>query len=240
MRRDTILGIDPGTTISGVLVLKARAPGEEKPQVIAAGDMANEDLLEILRLGAAFPSDFKVCNQLGLIEWGTVAIEQFKALATGGKSVIALGQSSVITIQWTGRFQEAAEWGMREGVAERDWRDPVDVRLVIRADVVKAHGISAREKGKDALLQDACCRVFVTDEQVAAAEEAILDRVYKAAKKRGVDPERPKDIARKSLRRAAVGLKASPGPLFGISGHSWQAFALGLVVEKADMGEYGS
>ena len=34
-------------------------------------------------------------------------------------------------------------------------------------------------------------------------------------------------------RAAAIGLKASPGPLYGVSGHAWQALAVALCAGDA-------
>jgi hypothetical protein len=49
--------------------------------------------------------------------------------------------------------------------------------------------------------------------------------VRQAAAEAGVSPSRFGDTGG---RRAAVGLKASPGPLYGVSRDVWQALALGV------------
>lgn len=103
----TVLAIDPGNVHSGVV----RFNGE---RVIFAGVIENEDVLKII---ADDNSDL-------------LAIELF--VATNQR----LGNESIETIHWGGRFHQAAG-------------DPESVILVPRARVKKALGLGHRDGDKE-------------------------------------------------------------------------------------------
>lgn len=227
MTIDAILAIDPGPEHSGVVALWPRGGScLGRPQVLGCGDMPNEQIRQLLRKGAASGADFPRSMHLRVrMMWGTVAIEEFRAHGMGH----GIAQESIETVLQTGRFYEAARNGMVEQKraairAERggepgDWPS-WDIRLIPRPAVLRHFGISPRKKSKDSLLIDECCKVYV-DHSPAHLWQSPITKGQRAA-----------------LRRSAKGVKAAPGPLYGMAGHSWQAFALALAVEAADMGAY--
>lgn len=94
-----ILAIDPGTTQSGWVLFDGR-------RVLDSGNDPNPDVLQ--RIEAA--------GQAGV---QSLAIERFEARG------MPIGDDSIETVIWTGRFQQA-------------WRSPASVRLVKRS-AVKLH-----------------------------------------------------------------------------------------------------
>ncbi len=167
-----ILAIDPGTTASGVCLYETSTTGRGSLR-LAIGKALNGDVLRWLRAGCA-GGDPEA-------SWDHVAIERFVSHGT-------IGGDSVLTILWTGRFQEAARAGLPTGGKKR-------VTLVKRLAVLHHLGIKGNAKGKDGLVIDRCCDLF------------------------GGPP-----------RRAAQGLSKSPGPLYGVAGHAWQALGIALTV----------
>lgn len=100
-----ILAIDPGTTQSGWAVL-------EGAHVVESGTSPNEHVLERIRVTGGYV-------QAGLVQPMTLAIERFEARG------MPIGDESVQTLIWTGRFLQA-------------WHKPEAVRLVKRS-AVKLH-----------------------------------------------------------------------------------------------------
>jgi hypothetical protein len=100
-----ILAIDPGTTQSGWVLFD----GE---RAIRSGVEPNPDVLEIVRCHSA----------------EVLAVERFEARG------MPMGEDSIETVIWTGRFVQA-------------WRDPDAVRLVKRREV-KSH-LCGTSKAKD-------------------------------------------------------------------------------------------
>lgn len=106
-----VLAIDPGTTQSGWVYFFGG-------KVIGAGVMPNDELLAMVAESAA----------------DVLAIERFEARG------MAIGDESVVTILWTGRFMQA-------------WRSPKSVRLVKRSQV-KSY-LCGNQKAKDANIRAA-------------------------------------------------------------------------------------
>ena len=145
-----ILAIDPGTTQSGVVLY---AGG----RVIESGTHDNRAVLQVIRESGA----------------DVLAIERFEARG------MAMGDESVVTVIWTGRFQQA-------------WRSPESVVLVKRS-AIKSH-LCGTQRAKDANVRAALLDLF-----------GGKDR--------------------------AIGKKASPGPLYGVTSHAWAALAVAVTVE---------
>ena len=106
-----VLAIDPGTAQSGWVYFFGG-------KVIGAGVMPNDELLAMVGESAA----------------DVLAIERFEARG------MAIGDESVVTILWTGRFMQA-------------WRSPKSVRLVKRSQV-KSY-LCGTQKAKDANIAQA-------------------------------------------------------------------------------------
>lgn len=138
-----ILAIDPGTTQSGWVLFDGR-------RVHESGTSPNHD---VLRMVQASNDD-------------VLAVERFEARG------MSIGDDSIETMIWTGRFVQA-------------WRSPESVLLVKRS-AVKSH-LCGTQKAKDSNIRQAC-----------------IDQV------------------------GAPGVKASPGPTYGVTSHAWQA--LGVAV----------
>src|SRR3546814_17637889 len=83
-----------------------------------------------------------------------------------------MGEDSIETVIWTGRFVQA-------------WRDPASVRMVKRREVKSHLCGSARAKDPN-------------------VRQALIDQV------------------------GAPGLKASPGPTYGVTSHAWAALAVAV------------
>jgi hypothetical protein len=97
-----ILAIDPGTTQSGWAILEGH-------HVHESGVSPNEHVLERIRMTGGYV-------QAGLVQPMTLAIERFEARG------MPIGDDSVQTILWTGRFVQA-------------WHSPDTVRMVKRSEV---------------------------------------------------------------------------------------------------------
>ena len=97
-----ILAIDPGTTQSGWAI-------PEGQRVHESGVAPNEHVLERIRVTGGYIA-------AGLIEPVQLAVERFEARG------MAIGDDSVRTILWTGRFVQA-------------WHKPDEVRMVKRSEV---------------------------------------------------------------------------------------------------------
>jgi len=108
-----VLAIDPGTQQSGWCVYV-------DGRVMAAGVAPNENVLEMVG-----------SNQY---RTDVLAIERFEARG------MAIGDDSIVTILWAGRFQQA-------------WRAPGSVRLVKRS-AVKSY-LCGTQKAKDANVRQA-------------------------------------------------------------------------------------
>ena len=173
-----ILAIDPGTTVSGVCLYETSTTGRGSVR-LAISTALNVDVLRWLRAGCA-GGDPEA-------SWDHVAIERFVSHGT-------IGGDSVLTILWTGRFQEAARAGLCHCFLQPTGGKK-RVTLVKRLAVLHHLGIKGNAKGKDGLVIDRCCDMF------------------------GGPP-----------RRAAQGLSKSPGPLYGVAGHAWQALGIALTV----------
>jgi len=107
----TVLAIDPGTTQSGWVLLKNR-------YVLGSGVWANSDLLQLIQQS---PAD-------------SLAVERFEARG------MPIGDESVETMLWTGRFIQA-------------WRQPDSVTLVKRS-AVKIH-LCGTARAKDQNIRQA-------------------------------------------------------------------------------------
>lgn len=110
-RARVVLAIDPGTTHSGVVLYCGG-------RVIESGNHPNHAVLETVRVT---PAD-------------VLAIERFEARG------MAVGDESIVTILWAGRFQQA-------------WRSPESVVLVKRSRV-KSH-LCGTQKAKDSNVRQA-------------------------------------------------------------------------------------
>ncbi len=97
-----ILAIDPGTTQSGWAILEGHFVHE-------SGVSPNDDVLQRIRTTGGYV-------QAGLVQPMTLAIERFEARG------MPIGDDSVQTILWTGRFVQA-------------WHSPDAVRMVKRSEV---------------------------------------------------------------------------------------------------------
>jgi hypothetical protein len=97
-----ILAIDPGTTQSGWAVL-------EGAYVHESGVSPNEHIIERIRTTGGYVA-------AGLLQPMTLAVERFEARG------MPIGDDSVQTILWTGRFVQA-------------WHKPDEVRMVKRSEV---------------------------------------------------------------------------------------------------------
>ena len=80
----TILAIDAGTTESGYAIMKE--PSEDELTLISFGKIENKHLLEIIKTA----------------EYDIVAYEQFQCFG------MAVGESTIESITWNGRFIQAA------------------------------------------------------------------------------------------------------------------------------------
>jgi hypothetical protein len=109
-----ILAVDPGTTESGWVVL-------ESGLVRDCGVSPNAHVLERIRTLGGYV-------MTGLHRPVTLAIERFEARG------MAIGDESIVTVLWTGRFIQA-------------WHQPDEVRLVKRS-AVKLH-LCGTNKAKD-------------------------------------------------------------------------------------------
>lgn len=109
--RDLILAVDPGTSQSGVVLYCGG-------RVVESGVHPNAAVLEAIRVT---PAD-------------VLAIERFEARG------MAVGDESIQTILWAGRFQQA-------------WRSPESVVLVKRS-AVKSH-LCGTQKAKDSNVRQA-------------------------------------------------------------------------------------
>ena len=156
-----ILSIDPGTKQSGWVLF-------DGTRVRDSGTDENDAVLDIIRLYGGYIA-------AGLHEPVTLAIERFEARG------MPLGDDSLETLIWTGRFIQA-------------WHRPEEVKRVLRR-YVKLH---------------LCGSARAKDPNVRAA---LLDRFGGQA--------------------AAVGKKASPGPLYGVSSHAWAALAVAVTAREA-------
>lgn len=144
-----LLALDPGTTQTGWVVF-------DGSRVIASGTDTNDDVL------------------IGCQMWSSdLSIEGFDARG------MPLGQESITTIEWAGRFRGAWEalWGLR-------------FVKVSRKDV-KLH-FCGSSRAKDANVR-----------------AAIIDQFG------GKDK--------------AIGKKANPGPLYGVSSHAWAALGVAII-----------
>jgi len=108
-----ILAIDPGTTQSGWALL-------EGGRVIESGTSPNAHLLERLRVVGAYVR----CDLHPAV---TLAVERFEARG------MPIGDDSIQTILWTGRFVQA-------------WHKPVEVVMVKRSAVKLALCGTSRAK----------------------------------------------------------------------------------------------
>lgn len=138
-----ILAVDPGTTHSGWVLFDGH-------RVHESGNDANEAVLVMIQRSEA----------------DVLAIERFEARG------MPMGEDSIETVIWTGRFVQA-------------WRSPASVRLVKRS-TVKLH-LCGSSRAKDPNVR-----------------QATIDVV------------------------GAPGLKASPGPTYGVTSHAWQALAVAV------------
>lgn len=98
----TILGVDPGTTQSGWVLF-------EDGRVRDAGVSPNEHVLERIRVVGGYVAS-------GLLPEHILAVERFEARG------MPIGEDSIETLIWTGRFVQA-------------WHKPAFVRLVKRSAV---------------------------------------------------------------------------------------------------------
>lgn len=137
------LAVDPGTTQSGWVLFDGW-------RVLSSGTQPNHVVLAMIR-----------CSEADML-----AIERFEARG------MPMGEDSIETVIWTGRFVQA-------------WRSPESVKLVTRRRV-KSH-LCGSSKAKDPNVR-----------------QALIDTV------------------------GQVGLKAEPGPCYGVSSHAWAA--LGVAV----------
>lgn len=137
------LAIDPGTTQSGWVLFNGQ-------RVLESGTEPNADVLRLIQRSEA----------------DVLAIERFEARG------MPIGDDSIETMLWTGRFQQA-------------WRSPDSVLLVKRS-TVKLH-LCGTSRAKDPNVR-----------------QATIDQV------------------------GAPGLKRTPGPTFGVTGHAWQALAVAV------------
>jgi hypothetical protein len=103
-----MLAVDPGTSQSGWVLFDGQ-------RVLDSGVMPNPEVVRLIRAHA------DGCT-------GTLAIERFEARG------MPMGEDSIETVIWTGRFVQA-------------WRDPDAVRLVKRREV-KSH-LCGTSKAKD-------------------------------------------------------------------------------------------
>lgn len=106
-----ILAVDPGTSQSGVVVLQAG-------RVLQAGVYPNADVLSLL----------------ATTEADLLAVERFEARG------MAIGDESVVTMIWTGRFVQA-------------WRAP-DAVVLVKRSRVKSH-LCGTQRAKDANIRQA-------------------------------------------------------------------------------------
>lgn len=115
-----ILAVDPGTVQSGWALL-------EGGKVSDSGVSPNADLLERLRCFGGYVA-------AGMVEPITLSVERFEARG------MPIGDESVETILWTGRFVQA-------------WHDPKAVVMVKRSAVKLA--LCGSPKAKDANIRQA-------------------------------------------------------------------------------------
>lgn len=139
-----VLGVDPGTTKSGWILWDGR-------KIIRSGVNENGWLLGFI----------------GVADADLLVIERFEARG------MPMGEDSIETVIWTGRFQQA-------------WRSPESVRLVKRSAVKLALCGTTRAKDPN-------------------VRQAVIDRC------------------------GAPGVKANPGPTYGVTSHAWQALAAAIV-----------
>jgi hypothetical protein len=122
-----MLALDPGTRVSGWVVFDGR-------RVVLSGTDPNERVLAMLE------------GDLDCAPPDVLAVERFEARG------MAIGDDSVRTVLWTGRFWQA-------------WRDPDAVRLVKRSEVKLA--LCGTSRAKDANIRAALIDLF------GGKEEAI-------------------------------------------------------------------
>lgn len=115
-----ILAIDPGTKESGWAILEGHYVHE-------SGVAPNEHVLERIRTAGAYIA-------AELVQPMTLAVERFEARG------MPIGDESVETLLWTGRFVQA-------------WHKPAEVRLVKRS-AVKLH-LCGTTRAKDANVRQA-------------------------------------------------------------------------------------
>lgn len=172
MDNPLILAIDPGTERSGLVLYDSR-----NHTVLAAHkDVENREILGSLRAGSS-------ANVLVIEDMGAQGME--------------VGNSTFITVRWTGRFQEAWDRHLL-----KPGKQPV--HYLFRREVQV--GMCGRTRYKNPLTGKT---VGVGDSQI---RRACIERF--PATGGGKVPE--------------IGLKKSPGPLFGVSTHAWQALGLAL------------
>ena len=121
MQELNILALDPGTDKTGVVHL-CHAEREEHFEIVDATIYPNDRLLHLLRLDAIFPSNM-------------LAIEQVRSYG------MAIGATTLDTVEWSGRFIEA--W---EGRAELDKKDVLPVLRLPRIQIKTHLCKSARAK----------------------------------------------------------------------------------------------
>jgi hypothetical protein len=152
-----LLAIDPGSEKSGHVVL------DLDNSVYQSGVLPNHMMLEAVRF------------------WlGDIAIEHVEARG------MPLGNSTIDTIFWTGRFMQA-------------YHDPDSVQLTHRRDV-KLY-LCGSTKAKDPNVRQALIDLF-------------------PATGGGKVPQ--------------IGIKALPGPLYGISTHAWAALGVAATVRRLE------
>jgi len=166
-------GIDPGTFSSGVVVYDTTGH-----RVVYSAELDNRALLLVLRQEESLPA-------VDAGTWKRLFVETVEPMG------LTLGTTTLETMRWVGRFQEA--W-------ERSTGRPVG--LVHRSDektvLCGASTFLDENTGR---------RRAVTDAQIRAA---VIERF--PATGGGKVPQ--------------VGIKASPGPLYGVKGHAWSALAV--------------
>lgn len=116
----SILAIDPGTLQSGWVVMDGR-------RVIESGTSLNDHVLERIRIVGGYA-------RAGLVQPHRLAVERFEARG------MPIGDDSIETLLWTGRFIQA-------------WHSPAEV-LRVRRSTVKRE-LCGSNKAKDANVRQA-------------------------------------------------------------------------------------
>lgn len=178
-----ILGIDPGTEKSGVVL--CRDDPHRSPNVfpLYADEEQNDRVLQQLRTGIYFGERVDV-----------VFCETIEPMG------LPVGHSTLGTMRWIGRFQEAWEVCRRR---EAEYSKILSkLHLVSRGDekttICGAATYKCPKTGR---------RKAVTDAQIRAA---LIERF--PATGGGKVPQ--------------IGTKKDPGPLYGVKGHAWSALAV--------------